>query len=105
MDYVAALFVGAFLCNALPHLAAGLMGHGFPTPFAKPHGVGFSSPAVNFVWGWANAVAGLLLIERGHIVIGLNAHFAAALLGALLLGTPMAIHFGKVQAKRSAVSA
>ncbi len=36
MDYIAVFFAGAFLCNSLPHLACGLSGAPFPTPFAKP---------------------------------------------------------------------
>lgn len=44
MIHLAPFFAGAFLCNALPHLAAGLQGRPFPTPFATPHGVGDSPP-------------------------------------------------------------
>lgn len=42
---------GLFLCNCLPHLAAGLQGQPFPSPFSKPRGVGNSSPLVNVLWG------------------------------------------------------
>ena len=44
-------FAGAFLCNAIPHLASGLKGETFPTPFATPRGVGNSSAMLNFFWG------------------------------------------------------
>jgi hypothetical protein len=36
MNYVAPFFLGAFFCNAIPHLANGLRGEPFQTPFAKP---------------------------------------------------------------------
>jgi hypothetical protein len=42
MIYLALFFAGAFLCNAIPHLAAGTMGMPFPTPFARPRGIGNS---------------------------------------------------------------
>jgi hypothetical protein len=51
MDYIASFFAGAFLCNCIPHLACGLRGETFPTPFANPRGKGPSAPMVNFLWG------------------------------------------------------
>ena len=36
--YTAIFFTGAFLCNCIPHLCAGLQGMPFPTPFATPRG-------------------------------------------------------------------
>lgn len=39
MIYVTLFFAGVFLCNAVPHLAAGLQGQPFPTPFARPRGM------------------------------------------------------------------
>ena len=41
--YVAWFFGGAFLLNAIPHLAAGSMGRASQSPFAKPPGEGLSS--------------------------------------------------------------
>ncbi len=38
--YVAHIFAGAFLINAVPHLVNGLSGRSFPSPFASPPGVG-----------------------------------------------------------------
>ena len=40
LNYIALFFAGAFLCNAIPHLVAGLQGQPFPSPFAKPPGRG-----------------------------------------------------------------
>jgi hypothetical protein len=60
--YVAWLFAGAFLANAIPHIVQGICGNRFQTPFASPPGVGESSAIVNVIWGFANfAVGGGLL--------------------------------------------
>lgn len=99
--YPSALFAGAFLCNALPHLVAGVQGHAFPTPFARPPGVGNSPPLTNFIWGFGNVVVGGLLLSNYPIIAGLNAHFATMLLGALAIGIFLAVHFGKVHRDRS----
>lgn len=96
MHIVASFFAGAFLCNSLPHLVAGLQGKGFPSPFAKPHGVGFSRPIVNFLWGAFNLVAGPALLQYASISYGWNADFIAMLVGGLALGCFAALHFGKV---------
>ncbi len=91
-------FLGAvFLSNALPHLAAGLRGEAFPTPFARPHGVGMSSPLVNFLWGSANLLAGLLLGSAAGVRVALTPVFAAAIVGFLLMGAFSSIHFGRVR--------
>ena len=51
IDYVAYLFGGAFLTNAVPHFVSGMMGRPFQSPFAKPPGEGLSSSTVNVLWG------------------------------------------------------
>src|SRR5260370_9182680 len=56
--YLAWFFAGAFLTNSIPHLAQGLSGNRFQTPFASPPGVGESSAVVNMIWGFANVAAG-----------------------------------------------
>ncbi|MEJ0066167.1 MAG: hypothetical protein WDM85_12710 [Caulobacteraceae bacterium] len=66
---------GAFLCNSIPHLAAGLRGEVFPTPFAKPRGKGPSSALVNFYWGAANLALGLFILLR---VLGRHAFLHSA---------------------------
>ena len=99
MGYVAVFFAGALLCNSLPHLACGLSGTPFPTPFATPHGVGNSSPLVNFFWGAGNFFVGLYLLAAHPVVVGANLDFLALLAGVLLLGGFCATHFGRVRAK------
>ncbi len=89
---------GAFLCNSIPHLAAGLRGEVFPTPFAKPRGKGPSSALVNFYWGAANLALGLFILLR---VLGRHAFlpFGPAYLGAgaLLIGTYLSRHFARAR--------
>jgi len=99
MSYIANFFTGAFICNCIPHLVCGLNGEPFPTPFAKPRGVGNSSPLVNFLWGFFNATAGVALLALNPIHISLNPDFLALLLGAILMGTYLSLHFGKVRSK------
>ncbi|WP_454874346.1 hypothetical protein [Paraburkholderia xenovorans] len=100
MQQVWLFLAGALLCNSVPHLASGLQGLPFPTPFARPSGVGNSPPWVNVLWGFANLVIGLLIVARhaNTSAIGLDA--AAGLAGALAIGVFLALHFGKVQRDR-----
>jgi len=56
---------GALLVNAVPHGVAGAIRRPFPSPFAKPPGVGLSSPVPNLVWSAANLALGAALL-RGH---------------------------------------
>ncbi len=100
MNIVALFFAGAFLCNCIPHLAAGLRGEPFPSPFATPRGVGDSSPLVNFLWGAANLIVGLALLTRHQASFGLNLESLAFAAGALLLGVYVSRHFGAVRAAR-----
>ena len=95
LDYTMRFFVGMFLLNSVPHLAAGLQGRTFPLPFASPPTIGHSSALVNVFWGLFNVVAGLVLLDRAPITVGLNGGFIAALAGAVVLGVFVALHFGK----------
>jgi hypothetical protein len=97
MDYVAAFFAGAFLCNCIPHLARGLRGETFPTPFARPRGKRPSSPLVNFLWGACNVLVGLVLLSRHPGAVDLNPGFVALAAGALAIGVYLSRHFGKVR--------
>jgi hypothetical protein len=62
------------LANGVPHFVQGISGHPFQTPFAKPRGVGESSPVVNVLWGFLNLAAGFTLLfafsPKGADVIG-----------------------------------
>lgn len=100
MRLIALFFVGAFLCNCIPHLVAGLQGSKFPTPFAKPRGVGKSSALVNFIWGAANLLTGLTILARRPMQLGANFECLALVAGALVLGVYLSYRFGKVLPQR-----
>ena len=100
MPYVWLFFAGAFLCNAIPHLASGLQGQPFPTPFARPRGRGDSSPVVNVVWGFVNIVIALALGMRPLEQPATRENILAALAGALVMGLFLAAHFGAVQREK-----
>lgn len=99
MNLIANFFAGAFLCNCIPHLVCGLKGEPFPTPFAKPRGIGNSSPLTNFCWGFFNAVAGATLLVSSPIQIGINPSLLSLLAGSFLMGVYLSLHFGKVRSK------
>jgi hypothetical protein len=101
MTYLAPFFAGAFLCNAIPHLANGLSGSPFPTPFARPRGKGDSSPLVNFLWGFFNLAAGLALLETHPVALELITDCLIMAAGALVLGLYLSVHFGKVKQSKS----
>ncbi len=89
-------FGAAFLTNAVPHLVSGLMGRAFQSPFAKPPGEGLSSSTVNVLWGFANLVAGYLLVLRvGNFDLRDTLDACAFGLGVLVLSLPTARHFGR----------
>jgi hypothetical protein len=97
LHYIAGLFAGLLLCNSIPHLVNGVCGESFPTPFGKPSGIGHSSALVNFLWGFFNLVAGLILCSLSRIAIGFNLEFAVFLTGVLLMGAFSARHFESVR--------
>ncbi len=94
-------FVGVLVCNSIPHLAAGLCGRPFPTPFAKPRGVGDSSPFINALWGFANFATGLYLLARHPFEFKMSPNMLIILAGALLMAVYLSHHFGKVQSKKA----
>ncbi len=99
LDYLLVFLAGALLCNAIPHLAAGLRGERFPTPFAKPRGVGLSSPVLNMLWGLANLGAGAALAGRAF-GLGFDPRMVALLAGMAAIGLYLASHFGKGRTAR-----
>lgn len=101
MIWVVLFLAGALLCNAIPHLATGLRGEPFPTPFARPRGIGHSSPTINFLWGTANLAAGVALLLWRLPMVDRNLGIVVAALGWLAIGLYLAQHFGAVRAGRS----
>lgn len=96
MEFVYHFFAGAFLCNCLPHLVAGLQGVPFPSPFAKPPGAGNSSPLVNVLWGFFNLVVGLVFLSLAPFTIKLSLSLLVFLAGFLAIAIFSAVHFRKV---------
>ncbi len=93
---VSHFFGGVFLANAVPHLVSGMMGRPFQSPFAKPPGQGLSSPTVNVLWGFFNAVAGyLLVLHVGDFELRSTSDALAIGVGALLISLQAARHFGQ----------
>lgn len=96
LHLVSYFFGGAFLSNAIPHFASGVMGRPFQSPFAKPPGQGLSSSTVNVLWGALNfAVAYVLICRVGDFSLRSTPDAVALGLGFLLLGLVGARHFGR----------
>lgn len=69
-NFIASFFAGGLLSNAVPHLVQGISGDRFPTPFAKPHGRGLSSPTVNVAWALFNLLVGSIVFQAGRVSSG-----------------------------------
>ncbi len=96
LNLISYFFGGAFLCNAIPHLVSGVMGHPFQSPFAKPPGQGLSSSTVNVMWGFFNlAVAYVLICHVGDFNLHSVADTATLGLGFLLIALVSARLFGR----------
>ncbi|HLW92992.1 MAG TPA: hypothetical protein VKS78_17045 [Roseiarcus sp.] len=99
--YLLQFVAGLLLANGVPHFVHGISGAPFQTPFAKPRGVGESSPLVNVLWGFVNLAIGLALLLNftpagdeallGWLLIGA---------GALLMAVFLSTHFSRVRAKK-----
>lgn len=87
-------FAGAFFQLWAPNHAN--RGAPFPTPFAKPRGVGDSSPFLNFLWGSFNLFIGIYVLSIYPVVIGPNPTCLALVTGAWSMGAYLPLHFGKV---------
>jgi hypothetical protein len=64
MAYLGLLIAGVLLCNSLPHLLAGVQGERFYTPWARPRSIGKSTALENVLWGSANLLMSVFLIDR-----------------------------------------
>jgi hypothetical protein len=96
LTLISYFFGGAFLSNAIPHIASGSMGRPFQSPFAKPPGQGLSSSTVNVVWGVLNlAVAYILICRVGDFSLRSTADAASLGVGFLLIALLSARHFGR----------
>jgi hypothetical protein len=100
--FVLEFLAGAFLANGVPHFVQGISGAPFQSPFAKPPGIGESSPVSNVVWGFGDLVVGALLLHFfrpwGRVAWG---GWIVAGVGALAMAVQLSSYFGKVRAQRS----
>jgi len=99
--YLTQFLAGALLCNALPHLVAGLQGRTFPTPFAQPRGVAESSAVVNFLWGFGNLMLGGWIVLHRGVPLGLGPDLLAMAIGALSLGLYLSVRFQRMRNERT----
>jgi len=95
-NILALVLSGAFITNFLPHFIHGISGKTFTTPFAKPRGIGPSSPTVNVLWGFFNLMMGLLLAQLGQLKSGNTILWISFLTGF----TAMALFLSKRLAKQ-----
>ncbi len=94
--YIAYLFGGAFLANAVPHFVSGVSGRAFQSPFAHPPGQGLSSSTVNVCWGLFNLAMAYLLVARvGKFELRRTRHVLILGLGVVIMSLMLARAFGK----------
>lgn len=96
-NYLAAFFAGAFLANTVPHFVHGISGNRFPTPFAKPPGVGLSSPTINVIWALFNLVTGYLLFTASKLDKAYPFSLLLLFAGIAFLAIYLSIGFQKKQ--------
>jgi FtsH-binding integral membrane protein len=93
MEYIACIFAGGFLVNAIPHFVHGVSGNRFPTPFSKPPGRGLSAPWINTIWGLVNFVIFYFLFQAGQIMKGDRLGFILFFVGASVIGLMLSLRF------------
>ena len=94
-NYLACFFAGAFLANAVPHFVHGISGDKFPSPFAKPPGIGLSSALTNVLWGLFNLIIGFLLFNAGNISTLQPLTWILLFAGAAVMSIMLSINFQK----------
>jgi hypothetical protein len=97
LPWIENVAAGLFLCNCIPHLCSGLRGESFPSPFAKPPGVGKSSALTNTLWGSFNLIIGFLFLHLSPIQPAFNLESLLFLVGFVGIGLPLSVHFAKVR--------
>jgi hypothetical protein len=100
MFYLAHFFAGVFLVNGVPHFVHGISGQAFQSPFARPPGVGESSPIINVLWGSFNFIVGYALLKSfGGVTLALNLDTLLVVIGALSTALSLSWHFHRVRHK------
>jgi len=93
--YISGFWAGMFLANFVPHFVNGISGNPFPTPFAKPHGKGLSSPLLNIVWAWVNIAIGWVFFQEGKVSMADSRSLIIFLAGFVCLSVMLAIRFAR----------
>jgi len=98
LEYLAYIAAGTFLANGVPHFVNGISGRRFQSPFAKPPGVGESSPIINVIWGLVNLILGLVLaVVVGEFEFGFSVDTLMLSIGFIVMALFLAWHFGRVR--------
>ena len=98
MIYVAYILSAFFFVNGIPHFVQGVSGHRFQSPFAKPPGVGESSPLINVLWGNFNfLIAFALLNYAGYFVVGQNIATYLFFSAVVVSSIALAAIFGRIR--------
>lgn len=92
--YLFAFLAGIFLINMLPHYIMGITGREFPTPFADPPGVGFSSPTLNVLWATINFLISFFIFYFAKIGRRKKLVWIAIIAGCLAMSFYLADYFG-----------
>jgi hypothetical protein len=98
-NFIASFFAGAVLANAVPHLVQGISGDRFPTPFAKPHGRGLSSPTTNVLWALFNLLVGSILFQAGKVSSGGYSAGVIFFAGFAAIGIMSSVLFAKKETR------
>ena len=99
-EYAAYFAGGLFLANCIPHLANGLSGRRFQTPFAKKATGGLSSPTVNALWGLLNlGFAWFLVYPTGKINLSNQCNVLTLGAGMVIMSFLLARAYGRIQDK------
>ena len=98
MIYLAYVFSAFFFVNGIPHYVYGVSGQRFQSPFAKPPGVGESSPLINVLWGSFNFFMGYLLLSyAGFFVVGPNVATFVFFSAVFVSSIALAVVFGRIR--------
>lgn len=95
LQYLFCFLSGLFLANFVPHFVYGISGNKFPTPFAKPSGIGLSSATTNMIWSLFNLLVGYLLLLAGAASPARPVSMLLLFAGVAAMGIPLSRHFTK----------
>ncbi|GAC68418.1 hypothetical protein GS4_15_00680 [Gordonia soli NBRC 108243] len=94
---IVAGIAGSIAANVVPHLAHGITGRPFPTPFANPPGVGDSSAVLNLIWATVNAFGAVTLFAGVRHHLDEPRVRASAAVGAVVSGAAVRAYFRSVR--------